>query len=120
MNNIKLTAVGHRVIVKPMEVEEKTESGIIVAVNKRKEQQGTQMGTVIGVGPMAWKNELYGYGLEGWTPWCEVGDLVMFPRYGGKFICVNDSPTTKDEDREYVIVLNDEDIQCKVEEIKNA
>ena len=111
MRNIELRAVGHRVIVKPDPVEKTTESGIILSVNEKQEAQGSQKGTVIGVGPMAWKNEVYGYGIDGWAPWCKVGDRVFFARYAGKFIRTTDDP----KNLEYFIVMNDEDIQAVIE-----
>jgi co-chaperonin GroES (HSP10) len=110
----KVKAIGHRVILKPDPVVEKTASGLYLAVDKKAERTASQKGTVIGIGPMAWKNDLYGYGKDGWEPWCKVGDRVFFPRYGGKLICTNDGPHVADEDREYIIVVNDEDIQAVI------
>jgi co-chaperonin GroES (HSP10) len=110
----KVKAVGHRVIVKPDPVLEKTRSGIVLAVDVKAERTASQKGTVVGVGPTAWKNDLYGYGKLGWEPWCKVGDRIFFPRYGGKLICTNDGAHVADEDREYIIVINDEDVQCLI------
>lgn len=104
---IELRAVGHRVIVKPDPVETKTAGGIILKVDEKRESAASQKGTVLMVGPMAWKNEVYGFGLEGWAPWCKAGDRVFFAKYAGKFIKV--------DDEEMVIVLNDEDIQAVIE-----
>jgi chaperonin GroES len=104
---IELRAVGHRVIVKPDPIETKTAGGIILKINEKMERSASQKGTVLMVGPMAWKNEVYGFGLEGWTPWCKAGDRVFFAKYAGKFIDVTDEET--------VIVLNDEDIQAVIE-----
>jgi co-chaperonin GroES (HSP10) len=105
---IKVKAVGHRVIVKPDLVETKSKGGILLAVDEKREQAAAQRGTVVGVGEMAWKNTLYGYGLEGWEPWCKVGDRVFFARYAGK------SFRDKEEGGELFTVLNDEDIQCLI------
>lgn len=110
----KVKAVGHRVILRPDPVIEKTKSGIVLAVDTKAERTASQKGTVVGIGPTAWMNELYGYGKPGWEPWCKIGDRVFFPRYGGKLICTNDGPHVADEDREYIIVVNDEDIQAVI------
>ena len=37
-----------------------------------------------------------------WKPWCKIGDIVYFAKYGGKFITINE---------EDYIIVNDEDIQ---------
>jgi co-chaperonin GroES (HSP10) len=113
---MKLKAVGTRVMVKPDPIEKQTKSGIIVAVDEKRERAGTQKGTVLGVGPSAWKNELYGYGYPGWEAWCKVGDRILFPRYAGKLVCVNDGPDVPDDKREYVLFINDEDVQSVIEE----
>jgi co-chaperonin GroES (HSP10) len=110
----KVKAIGHRVVIKPDPVVEKTASGLLLAVDVKAERTASQKGTVVGIGPMAWVNDLYGYGKPGWEPWCKVGDRVFFPRYGGKLICVNDGPHVSDEEREFLIVVNDEDIQLVI------
>lgn len=106
---LKIKAVGFRVIVKADPVEKKTDSGIVLAVDERRESAASQKGTVVEIGPMAWKNTLYGYGLPDWKPWCEVGDRVYFARYAGKRI-VDDQGPNKEPD--VYFVLNDEDVQC--------
>ena len=108
---IELRAVGHRVIIKPDAVEKKSQGGIILTVDEKRERAASQKGTVFQVGPMAWKNEVYGYGLPGWEPWCKEGDRVFFARYAGKFIRATDDPLSED----HYIVLNDEDIQAVIE-----
>ena len=107
MSQLKIEAVGHRVIVKADPVEETSKGGIVLSVDKKRETAGAQRGTVYAIGNMAWKNKLYGYGLDGWTPWCRVGDRVYFAPYAGKLI--KDVPN----DIAY-FVLNDEDIQCLI------
>ena len=102
---MKIKAVGHRVIVKPDAVEEVSKGGIVLAVDHKREIRAADKGTVVGIGSMAWKNDLYGYGKDGWEPWCKEGDRVFFARYAGKGF--------KDGDTNY-IVLNDEDIQCQI------
>ena len=113
---MKLKARGHRLLIKPDPVEKISAGGIVLSINEKQERQASQKGTVLGVGPMAWKNEAYGYGLEGWEPWVKEGDRILFPRYGGKLVCINDTPTTPDEKREYVIIINDDDVQAQIEE----
>jgi len=104
---LKVKTIGHRVIVKPDPIETKTASGIIVQVDKKREETAAQRGTVMQVGTMAWKNTLYGYGIDGWEPWVKAGDRVFFARYAGKMFR---------DGEELFVVLNDEDIQCLIEE----
>ena len=90
---------GYRVIVKPDLVEEVTESGLFVAwENKDREQAGAFYGTLVAIGPSAWK------AYDDGTPWASVGDRVVFSRYAGRYI---DDPD--DIDTKYIL-LNDEDI----------
>lgn len=108
---MRVKAIGHRIIVKPDPVEEKTAGGIVLAVDTKRERAGAQKGTVIDIGPLAWTNEiLFGKSTK---PWCKVGDRVFFARYGGKMLNLNED-TTQEED--WVVVLNDEDLQALIED----
>lgn len=111
---LKVKALGFRVHVKPDPVEEVTKSGIVIPKNKIKEQAEISKGTVTDIGPLAWKNQLYGYGVDGWEPWCKVGDRVFYSKYAGKMLV-----DTKDSDN-VILVLNDEDIHCLILEDDTA
>jgi chaperonin GroES len=93
---------GHRVLVKPDPIEERTESGIYITTDAHKDgvQQRQFFGTLVAVGPTAWK------GFDDGTPWAQVGDRVAIAQYGG---FVLRAPGSKEEFR----LLNDEDI-CAV------
>lgn len=108
---LKIKAVGHRVIIKGDKVETQTKSGIVLAVDAKREAQAAQKGTVMDIGPMAWKNAIYGYGIEGWAPWVNVGDRVYFARYSGKLI--RDGKLDDPNMVEYFII-NDEDVQVQI------
>lgn len=108
-----MRVAGHRVLLEPVFPEEKTASGIIIATetSHKRERAATDTGRVVSVGPTCW-NAFDKYTPDGkrnpsWEPWCKPGDLVVFAKYGGKFLKV--------DDKDYVIVL-DEDIQCVIEE----
>lgn len=93
---------GHRVLVKPDPVEEVTKGGIIIQHdNKDRVQQAQVTGTIIEVGPQAWKDFSDG------TPWATSGDRVLFAKFGGYEI-----------DVEGVLhrVMNDEDITAIIKE----
>lgn len=95
---------GHRVIVKQMSLEEadSTYKTNLILVGTDRVQDSIDMGTVVSIGPSAWKD--FGTG-----PWCKVGDTVAFAKYAGK--------TVKDLDtQEKYQALNDEDIICVLRE----
>ena len=99
-----LEIVGFRLLVKPDDIEkerdiEGTEKKLVIITNDRYEKAAIQTGVVVGIGLQAW---------GGSTRWCEVGDRIMFSKYGGKWIC-----DPSDETKEY-IVLNDEDVLAKL------
>ncbi len=89
--------VGFRVLVKPDPIEEKTQSGIVLAVDEKLEKGARITGVVVGIGPDAFK------AFKASEPWFKVGDRVYYAKYAGKGIT---DRTTKEE----YVVLNDEDI----------
>lgn len=98
-----IVPAGHRVLVKPDEVEEKTSGGLYLAVETKERKANEQIfGTVIKVGVNAWK------AFDDGSPWAKVGDRVTFAKYGGFNI---EDPVTKEKFR----LLNDEDICAVVE-----
>lgn len=85
----------HRILIKPDKVENKTESGIILQIDEKREQAAAETGTIISIGPTCFKD--YGGSPED----LKVGDKVAFARYAGK--------TVKDKGEEFLL-LNDEDL----------
>lgn len=93
---------GHRVLIFPDQIDEKTAGGIILsAVTKDRDQQATMRGTVAVVGKNAWK------AFDDGSPWAKEGDRVVFRKYAGEVI--------KDGDKEYRVV-NDDDILAVITE----
>ena len=70
---------GHRILVLPKEVEEKTESGIIINVGTQKlrEELAQVDGVVVAMGNTCYTDQP--------EPWCKVGDKVFFGKYSGIF-----------------------------------
>lgn len=85
----------HRILVKPDKVETKTASGIVLALDERREQAAAETGTVVAIGSTAFKD----FGED--TTIIKQGDKIFFAKYAGK--------TVKDKEEEYII-LNDEDV----------
>ncbi len=90
--NIK--PLGDRVVVKVLDVEERTQSGIVLPdTAKEKPQQGE----IVAVGPTA--AEKAGFDLK-------VGDKVIYSKYGGM--------TVKNQGEEYLILNCENDILAVV------
>lgn len=97
--------VGHRLLIKPITLEQHDEAfararaaGLeLMPKTQRQEASIIDRGTVEQIGPTAFKD-------FGGEAWCQVGDQVDYVRHGGKFVV---NPDNKDEDW---LVINDEDV----------
>lgn len=78
-----LVPYGNRVLVQIRRAKTRTASGLIVAPSARgTEQDLTQIAKVRALGPLAFKNRDKGVQwVEG--AWCEPGEYVRVPQYGG-------------------------------------
>ena len=95
---VKLQPMGDRLVVKPMQSEEKTKSGIYLPdTAKEKPQEGK----VIAVGPGRMTDE--GKRI---APDVVVGDIVLYTKYGGSEIKI---------DGEEQIILREEEVLGVIE-----
>ena len=93
---IKLQPLADRVVVKPIEREEKTKSGIYLPdTAKEKPQEGE----VLAVGPGR-----IGEDGKRIVPDVKVGDIVIYARYGGTDIKIDD---------EELVILRESDILAR-------
>ena len=93
---------GHRVLIKPDDIEEKTKGGIYIPSSTvHQERQAQDKGTVLDIGLGCWVDMADG------SPWCKVGDKVYYPRYSGMKV--------KDGEIELILV-SDEDIVAVITE----
>jgi len=92
--------VGHRVLVKPDDIEDTTAGGIVLIQDERLEKASQVFGTLVAIGDQAWKAFSPDYTGE---PWAKVGDRISYSRFAGKNL---KDPETKEE----FIVMNDEDV----------
>ena len=111
-NTPMLKALGYRLLIKPDDVETShevkgTDIKIAIAVDEKLYKATMSVGTVIDIGPLAWIDYNKNAILK--KPWVEVGDKILYSRYGGKLI---KDPDT-DED---FVVLDDGDVLCKIVE----
>ncbi len=100
-----ITPILHRILVKQNKLEETNKDylkakaiGLVIPdhEDKQRAQAGVDTGTVVAVGPTAFKD----FGVD---PPIKVGDEVAFARFSGKVV-------TDPEDGENYVLLNDEDI----------
>ena len=102
---------GSRVLVQVRRAKTTTKGGIILAAEARDtEAWNTQVAKVIGLGPLAYKNRNT---MEPWPEgsWCDVGEYVRVPRYGGDRWSVK---TDDGEDEAILVIFNDLDLVGKV------
>ncbi len=76
-NNSGIHPCGHRILVKPEEIEEKSEGGIVLmtASTEKMEALAQTFGQVIEVGTTAYADQP--------APWCKEGDRISFAKYSG-------------------------------------
>lgn len=104
--------VGHRLLVKPILLEESREEyvkakqlGLVIARDeneKRREHESVDQGVVVEIGPTAWRD-------FNTDPWTKIGDTVVYAKGSGKLII---DPETQIK----YIALNDEDIVAILKE----
>lgn len=95
----KIRPLGDRVVVEPLEAEEKTKGGIILPdTAKEKPQEGKVV--AVGKGKVNDKGELIPMEVK-------VGDKVLYGKYAGTEVTV--------DDKQYII-LREDDILAIVEE----
>ncbi len=99
MAKLKIRPLGDRIVVEPLEAEEKTKGGIILPdTAKEKPQEGK----VVAVGKGKVGEDGKPVAME-----VKVGDKVLYGKYSGTEITI--------DDKEYII-LKEEDILAVVED----
>ena len=93
---IKLQPLADRVVVKPIEREDKTKSGIYIPDTAK---ERPQEGEVIAVGPGRLSDDGKPIKME-----VKVGDIVIYAKYGGSEIKIDD---------EELVIMRESDILAK-------
>ncbi len=93
----QITPLGDRVVIKPAEAEAQRASGIYVAETAKEKPQ---KGSIVAAGPGKWEDGK----LEPMS--VEVGDTVLFAKYAGTEIRLND---------EDVLIMSQKDILAKIQ-----
>jgi co-chaperonin GroES (HSP10) len=102
---------GSRVLVQIRTPKNKTKGGIILTSDTREtDAWNTQVAKVLACGELAFRNRT---SMEQWPEgsWCEAGDFVRVPKYGGDRWTVK---TADGEGEALVVIFNDLDLIGKV------
>ena len=104
---------GSRILVQIRTAKSKTSGGIILTYDsKDTEKWNTQVGNVINIGPLAFKNRNT---MDGWPEgqWCNEGAFVRVPKYGGDRweVPLDEKPMGE---KAMFVIFNDLDIIGKV------
>jgi co-chaperonin GroES (HSP10) len=95
---------GHRILINPKLLEEKTKGGIIIPIDQvKKEQMAVVEGIVLDIGPTAYADQD--------VPWCKIGDKVLYQKYVGMRV-PNEDGTFRDD----LLLINDLDVCAVVQE----
>lgn len=102
--------LGSRILVQIRSPETKTKGGIILSENDRDTQHwNTTVAKVLAVGPLAFRSR---NDQKPWPEgdWCQVGEYVRVPRYGGdRWVSTN-----AEGEKAYFILINDLDVLAAV------
>ena len=91
--------VGYRILLRPRGVVEKTKGGIILTdSNKDSQTYLNSVGQIIAMGTECYTDRK--------KPWCKVGDWVIFGRYAGARVSVQNVK---------MVLLNDDEIIATLE-----
>ncbi len=95
---------GYKLLIKPLEVKEKTDSGIYMPdALKNAEQTASVLGFVVKSGPDAYKDaDKFPNG-----PYCKEGDFVIFRSYSGTRFKI---------DKEEFRLINDDTVEAVVDD----
>lgn len=101
INQSGILPTGGHLLVLPKKVEEVTAGGIILPKDiQDKEQQAATEGTLIAIGPSAWRD------LDDGKPWANIGDKISYSRYAG--VAMDGS------DGEQYVLINDNDVLARL------
>ena len=91
-NDSPIVPLGYRVLIKMDKINEKTEGGIIITTNaKELEEAGNQTGRIVDNGPAAFTTGVVDLPNE-WDRKPEIGARVIFNRYAGIRVFIDDLP----------------------------
>ena len=106
--------LGGRILVQLRRTKKRTTSAGIILVEETKETEkwNNMVAKVVAIGPLAFKHRDT---MQAWPegPWCEIGDYLRVPKYGGDRWEVP-VPGQDEEDSALFMILNDHEVIAKV------
>jgi co-chaperonin GroES (HSP10) len=107
--------LGGRILVQLRRTKKKTSKAGIILVEETKEAEkwNNMVAKVIEIGPLAFKNRDT---MQGWPEgsWCQVGDYIRVPKWGGDRWEVKVEGEDDMEDPALFMILNDHEVIAKV------
>lgn len=107
--------LGGRILVQLRRTKKKTTGAGIILVEETKETEkwNNMVARVIEIGPLAFKNRDT---MQAWPEgsWCEVGDYIRVPKWGGDRWEVKVEGEDELEDPALFMILNDHEVIAKV------
>ena len=107
--------LGGRILVQLRRTKKKTSKAGIILVEETKEAEkwNNMVAKVIEIGPLAFKNRDT---MQGWPEgsWCQVGDYIRVPKWGGDRWDVKVEGEDDMEDPALFMILNDHEVIAKV------
>jgi co-chaperonin GroES (HSP10) len=94
---------GYTVLIKPdpIETEFKNEKIVIPEFVKDQQRVNIHKGKVLAIGNCAW------HGLGDSSPWCKVGDKVIYAQFGGKFVYDKDEELVLIQDKDVMAIVGE-------------
>jgi chaperonin GroES len=96
---MNLNPVGDKIVVEKVEANKQTKSGLLIPETA---QEKPQIGIVVSVGEGLWID-----GLNAFRYYAHVGDKIVFQKYGGTEITVDDKK---------FFIISQKDILARIEE----
>jgi co-chaperonin GroES (HSP10) len=107
--------LGGRVMVQVRRSKKRTTKAGIVLVEETKETEkwNTQIAKVVAVGSLAFRKR---DSMEPWPEgsWCEVGDFIRVPKWGGDRWEVKVPGEDQNEDPALFMIINDHEVIAKI------
>ncbi len=109
---LPVSPAGWRVLIKPVEINEKSSGGIILAEESKKVMEHTRyIGQVVSMGPLCYEKEDFKRNGET-RAFCKVGDWVAFRKHSGQELRMKNDDGTVSSYK----VVNDDEIIAVVNE----
>ena len=107
--------LGGRILVQLRRTKRKTSGSGIILVEETKETEKWQnmVAKVVAIGPLAFKHR---DSMQSWPEgsWCEVGDYIRVPKWGGDRWEVKAPGDEEHEDPALFAIFNDHEVIAKV------